>query len=99
MHFLGFPQERALLLTTTVPPHPLYTASSPALNLVKKKKNKKHNRIFHGYSRVTFIPCLLVTALETERNVCARRGGAVKAGYHFFKVEDWCTSLYLSTCE
>lgn len=41
MHFLGFPQERALLLTTTVPPHPLYTASSPALNLVKKKKKQK----------------------------------------------------------
>lgn len=53
-------------------------------------------RIFYiqqGYSQVTFIPCLPITALETEREKCVHthRGGTVKARYHFSR---WKTGVH-----
>lgn len=53
-------------------------------------------RIFYirqGYSQVTFVPCLPITALETEREKCVRthRGGTVKARYHFSR---WKTGVH-----
>lgn len=70
MHFLGFPQERALLLTTTVPPHPLYTASSPALNLVKKKKTKNTTGSFMATAEsLSFL--VYQSLLWKQRETCA----------------------------